>query len=544
MAQADRTLFAAGLILIYATVIGFTDNYVRVIAAEAGLWQFHVTRAVMALALLGLMMPLLGLRLRPVRLRSVVARSAIHGTAMLIYFGALAFLPVAIVAAGLFTAPIFVLLISRFVYGHRIGPIRILAVAAGFLGVILVLGPEALSGASLAAVLPVAAGAMYALGNIATKEWCAEESAETLLAGFFTALGLFGLIGMAVLAVLPVVAPAGPEGFLMRGPVWPSSTFYFWTFIQATGSLLGVGMMIRAYQIADAGRVSVLEYVILPASAFWSWAIWGETLSALAWIGMALIVVAGLMIALRARAGKAAHACPDTAEDHAAPAFDPPEEEAAPMPRPALIRPDLIRPDLARWNSRFDTADFVFGEGPNTFLARHAADLPAGKALCVADGEGRNGVWLAARGWQVTSLDFSAVAQRKAADLATRHGVTLHLVEADVHDWPYPEAAFDLVVDVFSQFSTPQQRARKWEGMLRALRPGGALIVVGYTPRQLLHRTGGPSEEANLYTPALLRDAFGDLRIDLLEETEEVLDEGAGHSGLSAVVGLVATRPA
>ncbi|PTE13496.1 DMT family transporter [Pseudogemmobacter blasticus] len=302
MQAPDKTLAAAGCILIYATIIGFTDNYVRLIAVEAGLWQFHATRTAMALALLGLAVPFLGLRLRPVNGRAVLARSAIHGTAMVIYFGALAFLPVAIVAAGLFTAPIFVLLISRFAYGHAIGPVRILAVGLGFLGVILVLGPQALSGASLAAVLPVAAGAMYALGNIATREWCPQESAETLLAGFFAALGVFGLIGMAALALWPVAVPAGADGFLLRGPVWPSAGFLFWVFVQAAGSLLGVGLMIRAYQIADAGRVSVLEYVILPASAFWSWMIWGETLSVQAWAGMGLIVAAGALIALRARA--------------------------------------------------------------------------------------------------------------------------------------------------------------------------------------------------------------------------------------------------
>ncbi len=279
MTKPDRTLAAAGLILVYATVIGFTDNYVRVIAEEAGLWQFHATRTAMALVLLGALMPVMGLRLRPQRWRAVVARSAIHGTAMVIYFGALAFLPVAIVAAGLFTAPIFVLLISWLSMASGSVRCSIAAVAVGFAGVVMVLGPSALAGASLAALLPVAAGAMYAMGNIATKQWCAGESAETLLAGFFAALGIFGLIGMAALALWPLAAPAGPDGFLMRGPVfWPPWEFWFWTFVQAAGSLLGVGLMIRAYQIADAGRVSVLEYVILPASAFWSWVIWGETL--------------------------------------------------------------------------------------------------------------------------------------------------------------------------------------------------------------------------------------------------------------------------
>lgn len=303
LAQApDRTILAAALIGGYALIIGFIDNYVRVIAAEHGLWQFHATRTLMALILLIPAVPLLGLRLRPVRLGAVVGRSAIHAASMVIYFGALAFLPVPIVAAGLFTAPIFVLLIGRFVYGHAIGPVQILAVVLGFTGVLVVLGPQAMAGASFAAVLPVAAGALYALGNIATREWCAEESAETLVTGFFLALGVFGVIGMAVLMQWSGAAPTGPDGFVLRGPVMPTWPFLGWTFVQAAGSLLGVGMMIRAYQLTDAARASVIEYVILPASALWSWLLWGEGLGTLAIVGMALIVSAGAMIAIRTRA--------------------------------------------------------------------------------------------------------------------------------------------------------------------------------------------------------------------------------------------------
>ena len=296
----ERTLQAAFMIVVYAAIIGFTDNFVRVIAAEAGLWQFHAIRTAMALTLLAVVAVPLGLRLRPVNLGAVAARSAIHGLAMVIYFGALAFLPVAMVAAGLFTAPIFVLLISRIAYGQKIGPFRIIAVAVGFAGAVLVLGPEALSGASLPALLPVIAGALYAMGNIATRKWCPDESAETLLAGFFVALGIIGLVGMAALLLWPIQVPEGAAGFLQRGPVWPSSDFLFWTFVQAAGSLLGVGLMVRAYQVADATRVSVFEYVILPASAIWSWLIWEEVLTPMAILGMGLIVAAGLMIAVDA----------------------------------------------------------------------------------------------------------------------------------------------------------------------------------------------------------------------------------------------------
>lgn len=299
-ATPDRTLLAAALICGYGLILGFIDNFVRVIATEHGLWQFHATRTLMALAMMAVAAPLFGLRLRPVRWGAVAARSVIHASAMLIYFGALAYLPVAIVGAGLFTAPIFVLLISRFAYGHAIGPVRIVAVLVGFLGAVLVLGPEALKGASGVALLPVAAGALYALGNVATREWCAGESAETLVSGFFLVLGVYGAIGLAVLTLWPVVAAPGAVGFVLRGPVAVSAPFMLWTFAQAAGSLLGVGMMIRAYQLTDAGRASVIEYVILPASAFWSWVIWGEGLSAVAVAGMVLIAGAGTMIALRA----------------------------------------------------------------------------------------------------------------------------------------------------------------------------------------------------------------------------------------------------
>ena len=297
----DRTLTAAGAILIYALLIAYADNYVRVIAAEGGLWQFHATRSVIAIALIYTLARLAGRRLKPISWGAVMARSAIHGVAMLIYFGCLAFLPVAQVAAGLFTAPIFVLLISRFAYGHRIGPWRIVAVAIGFIGVVLVLGPTAMAGATLAALLPVLAGALYAMGNVATREWCGPESAETLLTGFFAALGLFGAIGLVVLAALPVAVPAGADGFIQRGWVQPSTTFLFWVTVQAVISVVGVGLMIKAYQMAEASRVSVFEYIILPASAMWGWVIWSEVPSGQAVVGMALITAAGAMIAIRAR---------------------------------------------------------------------------------------------------------------------------------------------------------------------------------------------------------------------------------------------------
>ena len=199
------------------------------------------------------------------------------------------------------------------------------------------------------------------------------------------------------------------------------------------------------------------------------------------------------------------------------------------------------------WSTRYRNAgeDYVFGTTPNRFLAAQSALLSAGSnALSVADGEGRNAVWLAEQGLQVTATEISPVALEKARKLAAGRHVEVDFVVADAVAWDYPEAAFDFVVGIFIQFADPVQRERIFAGMARALRPGGHLIVHGYTPKQLEYRTGGPSALENLYTADLLRTAFQGLEIVHLQEYEDVLDEGVGHKGQSALVGLVARKPA
>jgi SAM-dependent methyltransferase len=200
--------------------------------------------------------------------------------------------------------------------------------------------------------------------------------------------------------------------------------------------------------------------------------------------------------------------------------------------------------DFQRWQERFSTPDYAFGREPNEFLARCRPLLPrAGKVLAVADGEGRNGVWLARQGLDVLSIDFSPAAQAKARALAAEHGAAVTFIEADVHAWPYPEEAFDVVVEIFTQFSTPGERARKWAGMRRALKRGGLLIVVGYTPKQLDYGTGGPKQVEQLYTRDMLESAFGDFDDAVIVEEERELREGASHSGMSAYIGLTARKP-
>jgi SAM-dependent methyltransferase len=199
--------------------------------------------------------------------------------------------------------------------------------------------------------------------------------------------------------------------------------------------------------------------------------------------------------------------------------------------------------EYARWQSRYSAPEYLFGKAPNYFLASCKALLPkAGKALAVADGEARNGVWLAEQGLDVVSIDFSQAAQAKAAALASERGVKIALLHIDVHAWDYPPDAFDVVVEIFTQFSAPAERARKWAGMRRTLKPGGLLIVQGYTPKQLQYGTGGPKEIENLYTRAMLEQTFGDFRdIEIVEEERE-MHEGAAHGGMSAVIGLTARK--
>lgn len=206
------------------------------------------------------------------------------------------------------------------------------------------------------------------------------------------------------------------------------------------------------------------------------------------------------------------------------------------------MAPDDVS-EYERWEDRYRVPAYVFGTEPNYFLVSCKALLPrSGKALAVADGEGRNGIWLAEQGLEVLSLDFSPSAQEKARALAKQRGVTLTLAQADVHTWDYPEAAFDVVVEIFTQFSTPAERAKKWAGMRKALKRGGLLIIQGYTPKQLQYGTGGPKQVENLYTRAMLEEAFRDFRDMKIVEEEIEIYEGTSHGGMSAVINLTARK--
>ena len=196
-----------------------------------------------------------------------------------------------------------------------------------------------------------------------------------------------------------------------------------------------------------------------------------------------------------------------------------------------------------RWETRFRCSDYVFGREPNAFLKSQAHRLRSGQtALSVADGEGRNGVWLAEQGLDVLAIDFSPAALAKARALAQERQVPLRTEVADVTKWRWPVAAFDLVVAIFTQVVFPAERVAFFVNLKRALKPGGLLLIQGYRVEQLTYRTGGPPEAERLYTRALLEEAFGDMAELEIREHDSAINEGTGHVGMSALIDLVAKK--
>ena len=196
------------------------------------------------------------------------------------------------------------------------------------------------------------------------------------------------------------------------------------------------------------------------------------------------------------------------------------------------------------WNERFDKDEFIFGKEPNEYLVEKSQQYlkPKDKVLCVADGEGRNGVWLAKQGMQVIGFDASDVALAKAKQFAKDNHVEVEYSFSDTDSYAWPENTYDAVIAIFIQFADPTMRARIFEQTHKALKPGGIFILQGYTPKQLEYKTGGPSLIEHLYTEELIRDLAKEFQILELINYEKELSEGPRHTGMSALLGLVAKK--
>jgi SAM-dependent methyltransferase len=196
------------------------------------------------------------------------------------------------------------------------------------------------------------------------------------------------------------------------------------------------------------------------------------------------------------------------------------------------------------WNRRFGEPGYLFGTEPNAWLREHAAAWQRGQhVLCVADGEGRNSVWLAQQGLQVDAFDVAVVGIAKARQLAAARAVQVNFVQADCDGYAWPQGTLDGVAAIFIQFADPALRLRIFSRIVAALKPGGTLVLQGYTPKQLDYRTGGPPVLSHLYTEQLLRGELAELDIVVLRDYEGDMQEGSGHAGQSALIGLVARKP-
>jgi len=202
-----------------------------------------------------------------------------------------------------------------------------------------------------------------------------------------------------------------------------------------------------------------------------------------------------------------------------------------------------MQPAAPDWEARYATDSYFFGTEPNAFLVGCAPLLPAGaRILCVADGEGRNSVWLAQQGFAVDAFDGSTRGVEKARALAAAAGVDVRYEQADVDAFAWPVAAYDAVAAIFVQFAPPDMRRRLYAGCARTLRPGGLLLLQGYRVEQLAYGTGGPRAPEHLYTEGQLRAELGAFRLRVLRAHDSELHEGEGHDGMSALVDVVGER--
>ncbi len=194
------------------------------------------------------------------------------------------------------------------------------------------------------------------------------------------------------------------------------------------------------------------------------------------------------------------------------------------------------------WNERYDTKDYIYGEEPNAFLAANFQKIPKGKVLCIAEGEGRNAVFLARQGYQVTAVDQSDVGLEKAKKLAAKHGVNIHCIHADLERFDLGTNQWDGIVSIFCH--VPQQlRESLHRKLTQALKRGGIFLLESYTPRQLDYGTGGPPVAELMMSKAALEQELAGLQIDYLEELERDVIEGSHHTGRGAVVQAIAANP-
>lgn len=197
---------------------------------------------------------------------------------------------------------------------------------------------------------------------------------------------------------------------------------------------------------------------------------------------------------------------------------------------------------MTDWDARYAEPGFAYGAEPNDFLAEVADRLPAGRTLCLADGQGRNGVFLAMRGHRVLSMDQSPVGLARARELAADRGVTIETAVGDLADFVIEPGAWDTIVSIFVHLP-PGLRADVARRTVAGLRPGGMFVLEAYAPEQLGRGTGGPPTPDRFATLAMLQADYAGLEWLIGREIERDVIEGRLHTGRASVVQMLGRKP-
>lgn len=198
-------------------------------------------------------------------------------------------------------------------------------------------------------------------------------------------------------------------------------------------------------------------------------------------------------------------------------------------------------PEREFWERRYSEPAYAYGTEPNGFLVEVAGRIPPGPILCLAEGEGRNAVWLAGRGRAVTAVDASAAGLAKAAALARSRSVRIAMIAADLASFTIEPGAWSAIVAIFAHLPPPLRRTVH-RAVALGLAPGGVFILEAFTPRQLALGTGGPQKAELLYTLDDLREDLAGLDLEIGRELERDVVEGRYHTGRAAVLQVLARR--
>ena len=195
-----------------------------------------------------------------------------------------------------------------------------------------------------------------------------------------------------------------------------------------------------------------------------------------------------------------------------------------------------------KWDERYNVDEYVYGKEPNLFLKENFKKIPKGNVLCVADGEGRNGVWLAKNGYNVTSIDFSPKAIEKTNRLAQENNVSINTKCGDLLDYNFGKNKYDGIVSIFAHFKVEEMN-KLHSQYLRALKPNGIFFLEVFAKEQLPLKTGGPKDISLLYDTQDIQNSIPSGKIELLKNDVVYLHEGDMHDGKAIVVRAIIRKP-